>query len=369
MTESFDVVVLGGGPAGSVTALQLARRDLRVAVIDNAPPARFCAGETLPPQSSRALRELELFDPFLALAPMASPGTTAVWGSAQPTVSDFLFQTRGNGWHIDRRRFNRMLIEAARQAGVSVLGETAAVSCTEEGGGWRIEAVSGGGRQALRCNLVADATGRATAGRFGFPRARVYDRLIAAIGITAPRAGIVPSDYTLVEAVESGWFYTALLAGGEYVMAYMTDADLYSAGRAETPSFLNSRLAAARYTSERIEKVPEAITVCSAVTSVRHAVAGRNWIAVGDSARSYDPLCGLGIMSAMDMARRAATAAEQMLGGDSVEGIAYENANREAFSRYLAAYKAYYGMERRWAESVFWRRRHEPGPVQRQPVD
>jgi len=55
---SFDVVVAGGGPAGSATALDLSRRGFRVMLIEQSAYESFRVGETLPPEIRRLLTEL-----------------------------------------------------------------------------------------------------------------------------------------------------------------------------------------------------------------------------------------------------------------------------------------------------------------------
>src|SRR5205823_11778278 len=102
--------------------------------------------------------------------------------------------------------------------------------------------------------------------------------------------------------------------------------------------------------------------VCPALTSIRESVVRSNWVATGDAARSYDPLCGLGLTSAMSTAIRAAQTALRLLCNDSASAADYEGANRQAFAEYRAAHRAYYGVERRWPESPFWRRRHQQAP-------
>ena len=69
MTRSFDVVVIGGGPGGSVCAAQLAAKGLGVGVFEKEHFPRFHLGESLLPQSLPVLAEIgvlpELFEHFV----------------------------------------------------------------------------------------------------------------------------------------------------------------------------------------------------------------------------------------------------------------------------------------------------------------
>ena len=105
--------MLGGGPAGAATALELARRGRDVVLLE---ATRFDGprvGETLPPEANPLLRRLGVWDAFLASRPLASPGTVSAWGSPRPAETDFVANPHGNGWHVDRNRFDRMLCAAA----------------------------------------------------------------------------------------------------------------------------------------------------------------------------------------------------------------------------------------------------------------
>ena len=359
IADYFDVVVIGGGPAGCVTAMLLARSGLSVAVLDRSQTGRFCIGETLSPQASRLIANLELCEEFEAQRHRPSPGIVSVWGDKEPLATDFLFSPDGCGWHIDRPKFNTMLLEAATRAGAAFFGEVNVAECVKEGERWRLSLSHKCLSYTLNCRFVVDASGRCSAGAFGFSKRVVRDRLVAVAGLSAPARAASPSDYTLVEAVDEGWFYSALLPCGDYILAYMTDADLYAAARHRSSSFLENQLSKAPHTRERIERVPAMVALCSAITTLRTTVAQHDWIAVGDAARSYDPLSGLGLWTALKTASEAAPLIVALLEGNLTCANEYESANRKAFAQYLKAHRIYYGRERRWHQSKFWARRRE----------
>jgi len=358
--DRFEVAVIGGGPAGSLTAMLLARQGCRVAVFDKSRPGAFCVGETLPPQSSRVLTELGLFDRFREQKHRASPGVVSVWGSPKPLANDFLFSPHGEGWHIDRAKLNALLRAAAVEAGASLFRDTGVRQCTqsENSSTWTI---CTGHRDELECDFLVDASGRQPARLLPNPGRTVYDRLISIAGLAEPAAGGsgAASDFTLIEAVLDGWFYSALLPSEAYIVTFTTDADLYAAARIRSPGYLDEQLSQAPLTSARINRFPDAATAFAAVTMRRNVVVQSNWIAVGDAAKSYDPLSGLGILSAMKAAIEAAAVVRDMLAGQTATAAKYEASNQRSFSKYREMQDRYYSLERRWPDAPFWSRRHQ----------
>jgi 2-polyprenyl-6-methoxyphenol hydroxylase-like FAD-dependent oxidoreductase len=124
--RSYDVAILGGGPAGSATALALKRRDrqLRVALIEKTDYSALRVGETLPPPAQRLLMDLGVWDAFLERAPLESSGTRAAWGAPSFHDNAFIYSPYGRGWHVDRREFDAMLVGEAERAGVEVFRQT-----------------------------------------------------------------------------------------------------------------------------------------------------------------------------------------------------------------------------------------------------
>lgn len=89
----------------------------------------------------------------------------------------------------------------------------------------------------------------------------------------------------------------------------------------------------------------------------RKRIFGDNWVAVGDSASSYDPLSGRGIFKAFMHAQIAAQAIDARLRGDQEAMGRYAAQITREFEDYARQRRKYYSFEQRWPNHPFWRGR------------
>lgn len=357
-----QAVLVGGGPAGAVAALVLARRGISVTVLESRAAPDRKVGECLPPSLSPLLRHLGLEDLLLQEGHLCSLGNRFVWGSPKPGERPFLAGTQGDGWHVDRLLFESRLAESARAAGAEWRWGCGLERCEAAGGGWRLELEDG---DVLETFFVADATGRASrlARRLGARRVR-YDRLVGLAALLRSSSPAVDT-YTLVEAVPEGWWYSALLADGRLAVAFMTDGDLLEPDLREDEHAWRRALGRTQETRARIEghgyMLEEPLRSLPAETSRLDTIAGDGWLALGDAAAAYDPLSSHGIGSAMGSGFYAGHAIAGLLAGESDARLAYLDLMQRAYGACLDLQRRHYAQERRWPEAPFWRRRHEDG--------
>jgi flavin-dependent dehydrogenase len=364
-SASFDVAVVGGGPAGAATALALRRLDagVRVALLERSDYAAFRAGETLPPPAQRLLTELGVWRNFAACGAVACYGTRAAWGGPDPQENAFIFSLYGRGWHLDRRRFDAWLAGEAANAGVEVLRRVRGLPAARRDGEWRLMAIDDEGAvHELRARLIVDATGRhSRIARSSGARHLAFDGLTGVavrLRVAAGRA----DTYTEVEACRDGWWYTAALPGGQLLAMFMTDADYLRHLPWQTIEDWQALSSGAPRTAARIAGAVATGTpiVCPAMSQRLDTCAGDGWIAVGDAACTVDPLSSQGVMRALRSGIVAARAIHVHAAGDAQAVEELRARHVREYDAYLDTRDAYYRVEQRWPDSPFWRRRHTP---------
>src|SRR3982074_2387478 len=117
---SADVLIIGAGPAGAVAALNLAPF-CRVIAIDRLPIPMERIGESLPGAARRLLADMGLLEDFLQDGHLPRYAMRGAWGDAELVERDALRDPDGNGWTLNRARFERRLRAVACARGASLL--------------------------------------------------------------------------------------------------------------------------------------------------------------------------------------------------------------------------------------------------------
>jgi flavin-dependent dehydrogenase len=301
------------------------------------------------------LTGLGIWEQFLECCPLPSYGIRSAWEAPAPRHQDFIQNPYGSGWHVDRARFDAMLASAAAQAGATLfLPARVGSSSKNEDGAWTLEVAQDGVSSSLSGRMLVDATGRKAmlASRLG-GKAEVADRLIGAVSFCENSE---VAQWTLIEAVENGWWYSVPLPGSGMVFAYMTDSDLWMERK------WDELLPLAPLTFERAGRrpIPLPSQIVSAASVIRRPVTGRDWMAIGDAAFAYDPLSGQGVFKAIDTGVRCGSAIARHFAGDLSALAEYESWVNESYQSYLSMRAKFYSSVVRWPESRFWQRRSSP---------
>jgi flavin-dependent dehydrogenase len=366
-----EVVVIGAGPAGSTTALRLAHHGIGRVLLANAGGFDgFRIGESIPPDTGLLLNELDLLSGFLAQGHERCLGSCSSWGDDALGYNDFVTNPHGNGWHLDRSRFDAFLAHQAAERGARLeLGWRLEAAERRPAGGWRLTfQTTGGHTRHVDAGIVVDASGqRACFARLAGARRRVADRLICIAGRFHLAAGAGLEKLTLLEARSYGWWYAARLANGEAVVAVTTDPTTCSRRTLRNPVSWLCHLAQTRHLGARLDGSAFHSDGVRAwpVSSFRLAPPqGDDWLAVGDAAGAYDPLTAQGIYKALAGGLQAGDAIARRLAGETTDFAAYGETLDRSWKEYLSLRSYLYAREARWPDQPFWQARRADRPIE-----
>lgn len=358
MTD-IDVLVAGAGPAGSAAAVALARRGVRVLLVDGPRNHRHWAGESLPPGTGELVASL--FGPDILTVPphQVAYGTRSLWGSIQVTEINFLENPLGTGWLVDRHQFDAQLVQSAVQQGVRLVNGASVTGIRRLGECWE---VSFHQTSAIKVPWVVDATGRSgfVLRHLGIRRKR-RDQLIAQISVLPDSNTTQTFLGTTVEAVSEGWWYTTPLPGKKRVVAYLTDRDLMAPGNDRTGQW-RCRLRETLHMQDLVGTTANMapVSLYPADTTYRSQIYGKGWVAVGDAAMTLDPLSSQGIVTSLLMGARAGHAITETLNDGGVDALeSWAKDYRMLFEEHESMRTFYATLETRWPDAMYWRRRRQ----------
>ena len=160
----YPVIIIGGGPAGSVAASRLAQRGINALVLEREKFPRFHIGESLLPNGNHVLKAIGVWDKIAAAGFMEKRGAQFTLADRSRTVRNVFAQ----GWipglemtyQVERARFDEILLRHAQSLGAQVCEETSVTGVERHDQLWRISADHHGQAIALTADWVIDASGR-----------------------------------------------------------------------------------------------------------------------------------------------------------------------------------------------------------------
>ncbi len=348
LVQNCDILVIGGGPAGSTAAALLAEKGHDVLVLEKERHPRFHIGESLLPLNAQILDRLGLRGRIDAIG-VHKPGAEFVADNTgkevQFSFAQGLDQRFTSAWQVRRSDFDQILFEAAEARGARTMQETrvTAVEFAPPGQRARVTAAGPDG-EALHFapRFVLDASGRDTflAAKLGTKTsnkrnntAAVFAHFTGAEFRTGDREG-----YISVHLAEDGWFWMIPLPDGVMSVGFVGNPEAFKDRRGTPADLLHDRIAASPTVSARMRNATRVSDV-TGTGNYSYSCAtsfGEGYLMLGDAFAFLDPVFSSGVLLAMTSGEQGAGVAEAWL-ADPVRGRAMaarmEKDMRHAMSR------------------------------------
>lgn len=323
--DAIDVLVIGGGPAGSSAATELADRGYRVVLVEKDHHPRFHIGESLLPANLPLLERLGVGAQVSAIGMQK-------WGAEFVNPSDgrqqiFEFadswdKSHAFAYQVRRSQFDEILIRNAARHGVEVLEgcRVKGVDFCGDASGATVHADhEDGSSRSWSARYVVDASGRDTFLGKQFDAKRRNKRHNSA-AIYAHFSGVVRNcdkreGNITIFWFDHGWFWFIPLADG-----------VTSIGAVVWPQYLKSRAATVqeffldtiRLCPPLAERLQDAVLVSPVEATGNYSYTsarshGPNYFMVGDAYAFIDPVFSSGVMLAMNSGIAAADTIDRMV--------------------------------------------------------
>ena len=167
ITPEYDVIVAGGGPAGSTTATLIAQRGYRVAVFERERFPRFHIGESLIPETYWVLKRLNMLPKMQQSHFVKKYSVQFVNASGKLSAPFYFWDNKphecSQTWQVVRSEFDKMMLDNAREHGVDAHEGVHVLEVLFDGDRARGVVVkdTDGARREVGARVVVDASGQA----------------------------------------------------------------------------------------------------------------------------------------------------------------------------------------------------------------
>lgn len=349
-----DVIVIGGGPAGSTAATLLTRKGFSVLLLERERFPRFQIGESLLPYNNDLFDRLGVSEQLRQGEFQPKYGATFVTGDGRVGY-DFCFERTlppeyHRSFQVKRAQFDDLLLRNAKATGVDVREETSVTAVSIDQQDRAAVQTANGERHEARFVIDASGHGAIVGSRIGDKSdvATLKKIAIFAHYTGVRRAKGREAGNTVIVVLRNAWFW--LIPVGEDVMSVglVVDRDHFVASGLQPAQMLQQTIAATPWMRNRMSE-SERVTQVYARKDFSYRmrnIAGPNFALVGDAAGFLDPIFSTGVFMAMKSADMAADAVEDRLRHGRIRALRrYERDMTSALGKYFRFIENFYRRE------------------------
>ncbi len=319
-----DVLIIGGGPAGSTAATLLAEKGRSVVLLEKDRHPRFHIGESLLPLNLRVFERLGVQEEIAAIG-VHKPGARFVSDEhGKHTAFSFaagLNQDYTYSYQVRRSSFDEVLFNRARVAGADAReGMRVLDVALDARGGHRVTARDeAGAMHAFRPRFVMDCSGRDTvlATAMGSKARNPHNNTAAMYGHfhgVAPFGEAEDGNIT-IHLFDEGWFWMIPLPDGVMSIGVVSNPGFFKRRRGEVRDFFLDTLRGVPSVARRIAQAElvSDVTTTGNYSYASKVMHGDGWLMAGDAYAFIDPVFSSGVLLAMASAEMGADVADAWL--------------------------------------------------------
>lgn len=317
-----DVIVIGGGPAGSTVSTLLAQHGAKVTLFERERFPRFHIGESLIPETYWVLQRLNMLPKMKASHFIKKFSVQFVNANGKLSAPFYFHDNKphecSQTWQVARSEFDLMMLRNAAEHGVEVHEGTRVLEVLFEGDravGVRIQKEDNKVEE-VRARVVVDASGQSAMLQNRF-KLRLWDPVLNKGAVWTYWEGAYrdtgrDEGATLVIQTpnKQGWFWYIPLHNDVMSVGVVAPFDYLFKGRGSHEQIYTEEVANCPAVTDRLAKAKR-VTGYFATKDYSYRskqVAGDGWVLIGDAFGFLDPLYSSGVLLALKSGELAADA-------------------------------------------------------------
>jgi FAD-dependent halogenase len=359
--DQYDVIVVGGGPAGTTASGLLSKWGRRVLLLEKEKFPRYHIGESLIPAVMPIIEELGATRVVEELGAIRKYGISLIWGeNSEPwTIRFDEVSPYPYAYDVKRAEFDNLLLAHTRRLGTTVIEEVNVREALFEGDrctGVRYSPVHSDDVIDVHAPFIIDASGQA----------KIMARRFEAVGWHSDLRNLAAWTYfqggsrydgqaagnIVVESMPPGWLWLIPFSDHTCSVGYVAPIEEFT-GSGLTPAVILHQCI------DEAREIKRLLTGAVEVSQVRTAkdwsytcerMSGPGFVQVGDAAAFIDPLFSTGVMLAMQSAASAARAVNNIRDEPDLEGSirqSYEDKYRTFLDSVISFVRFFYDPSRK----------------------
>ncbi len=352
VNKDYDVVVIGGGPAGSTMAVRLAQLGHKVCVLERQQFPRHHIGESLSPGIWTQLEMLGAIEAFTALPNYPCRQVSVRW-PGQPQEDR---QISGSpGVLVNRHQFDSMLLHFAIGHGVDCLLDSKVLNRVDSADGWQLTVAYDNQTLMLNSRFIVDASGRT--GFLPGEKQQNGPRTFCLYGYwQAKNLPLIP----VIEGTPSCWVWGMPLPDDTYnAMVFVDESALKAADSGR--QLYHQQLLQSGLLNDLADKILVGkVMVADATAAMSLDPISKNAIKVGEAALALDPLSSSGVQKAIQTALSGAIAVHTLLKNPATGEAAisfYRQTIKASAEQHQQWAQEFYATGAEFYDTPFWQRR------------